>query len=279
LVRAEPGRDHGGVMALGRQLESEQQARLMDLRRWRANYEDQGKAPSSCEAPAREPRAPLYNVTRVCSQTACAKIAKSKPRPQFLTDDGDWEQQQRAEGLTELVAGQFELLRVYDVGDRCFFDCHDRARGRRAHRDRGRQAIRRAHPAARRLLRRGGERVYSGGGRAHALIRRYVDRGVLAVPLPEEEAGDQGCARRRRLEGVSRARAVRSSRCGRRGICRSGEGADDGKHVIAIEGALLLEEDYSSSASRRAHLLGSAGRWVLGRPLAAAGRRATSTRS
>jgi hypothetical protein len=94
----------------------------MDLRLWRANYEDKESSTTVIRSRRGRRERLSYNVTRSCSQTACAKIAKSKPRPQFSTDDGDYEQQQRAEGLTEFVAGQFEMLRVYDTGDRCFFD-------------------------------------------------------------------------------------------------------------------------------------------------------------
>jgi hypothetical protein len=231
------------ILTLGRQLESEQGTRLLDLRLWRANYEDKEQATALVRTRKGRRERLSYNVTRSGSQTACAKIAKSKPRPQFLTDDGDWEQQQRAEGLTELVAGQFELLRVYEVGDRCFFDATI------AHAGVALTGIEDDKPFVARIQPRDvffdeGESVYGDGGARSLLIRRYVDRGVLTHRYPKQKQAIRN-APAAKTEGVSRASCRALVEVWEAWHLPSGEGADDGRHVIAIEGAQLLSEDYS----------------------------------
>jgi hypothetical protein len=48
-----------------------------------------------------------FNLVSSVGDTLVAKIAKSKPRPLFLTSGGDWQQQKRAKGLTKLCDGVF----------------------------------------------------------------------------------------------------------------------------------------------------------------------------
>lgn len=62
------------------------------------------------------------NVVRSCCNTAAAKIAKSKPRPMFLTEDGDYSQQRRAKKLTQYIDGLFYRESVYWKGKRTFLD-------------------------------------------------------------------------------------------------------------------------------------------------------------
>lgn len=62
------------------------------------------------------------NVIKACVDTAAAKIAKNKTRPIFLTDDGDYELQERAKGLTKYCDGLFDASKVYQAGRRMFVD-------------------------------------------------------------------------------------------------------------------------------------------------------------
>ena len=45
------------------------------------------------------------NVVKACIDTAASKIGKMKPRPLFLTSDGDWDAQQRGKKLTKYIEG------------------------------------------------------------------------------------------------------------------------------------------------------------------------------
>ncbi len=51
-----------------------------------------------------------YNVIKSCIDTAASKIAKNKPRPLYLTNDGDWSVQRRGEKLTDFMEGAFDSM-------------------------------------------------------------------------------------------------------------------------------------------------------------------------
>ena len=72
-----------------------------------------------------------FNVVKSCIDTARSKIVKQKPRPFFVTENGDWHLQQKAKRLNQFVLGLFEnigapngLIResLYTIGGECFFD-------------------------------------------------------------------------------------------------------------------------------------------------------------
>lgn len=62
------------------------------------------------------------NVIKSCIDTVTSKIAKSKPRPFFLTDDGNWDQQNRAKKLTYYMDGWFDHTNSYAKNRRVFLD-------------------------------------------------------------------------------------------------------------------------------------------------------------
>lgn len=62
------------------------------------------------------------NVVKSCIDTAASKIAKAKPRPMYLTIDGNWAAQDRAKKRTRYMDGAFEEACVYKHMQRGFTD-------------------------------------------------------------------------------------------------------------------------------------------------------------
>lgn len=62
------------------------------------------------------------NVVKSCIDSATSKIAKNRPRPLFLTNDGNATQQFRAKNLTKYLDGWFDEAEVYDKGTQSFRD-------------------------------------------------------------------------------------------------------------------------------------------------------------
>lgn len=62
------------------------------------------------------------NAAKSCVETAQAKIAKARPRPEFLTTDGDWAQKRRAKKLTQYLDGAFDLACTYEESANVFRD-------------------------------------------------------------------------------------------------------------------------------------------------------------
>lgn len=60
------------------------------------------------------------NVVQSMVDTVESKITKQKPRPYFLTDGGDFSLQRKAEKLTQFVEGQFYASKFYDKARKAF---------------------------------------------------------------------------------------------------------------------------------------------------------------
>ncbi len=73
-------------------------------------------------SPVRDENKLTYNIIKSCVDTAASKIAKNKPKPQFLTDGGNWSQQERAKLLTKYIEGIFYDSNVYEEAQRMFID-------------------------------------------------------------------------------------------------------------------------------------------------------------
>lgn len=62
------------------------------------------------------------NVVKSCVDTAAAKIAKSKPRPQFLGQKGQWNTKKQMQQLQQFIDGVFYQEQAYEKGRRMFKD-------------------------------------------------------------------------------------------------------------------------------------------------------------
>lgn len=63
-----------------------------------------------------------FNVCKACVDTAAAKISKARPRPLFLTENGNFSQQKKAKDLTKYSDGMFYDLKMYQLGKAAFRD-------------------------------------------------------------------------------------------------------------------------------------------------------------
>lgn len=62
------------------------------------------------------------NVIASCIDTVAAKVAKGKPRVEFLTAGGDDDMQQRAQNMTRYIDGCFYDTQLYVAGQQAFVD-------------------------------------------------------------------------------------------------------------------------------------------------------------
>src|ERR1035437_7503797 len=62
------------------------------------------------------------NVIKSCVDTAASKIASNKPRPIFLTENGDFSLKRKAKYLTKYLEGLFDSSKAYYFGQRVFVD-------------------------------------------------------------------------------------------------------------------------------------------------------------
>jgi len=63
-----------------------------------------------------------FNIVQSMVDTAVSKITKNKPKAQFLTQAGNFSEQQRAKKLSKFVEGQFHCTNFYDISNRAFME-------------------------------------------------------------------------------------------------------------------------------------------------------------
>lgn len=59
------------------------------------------------------------NLTQACTDTITSKIGKNNPKVTFLTDNGDYFQQEKAKNLEKYISGQFARLGIYKLATKC----------------------------------------------------------------------------------------------------------------------------------------------------------------
>lgn len=232
---------HESVFSLVSQIETETQPRINSIIEWRAMYEDRRRV-----GEYRKTRV-TFNVARSCTDTAASKIAKHRPRPEFLTTRGDYDAQERAKGLTAYVDGVFDEMDVYRHGQLVFRDaCVGDGGALKVFIKGDRIACERVLP--RELFVDQTDGQYGKPRQIHH--RRRVHRETLAGMFPEKRGYIMTAPQatsyndplfKETITSNSMIWVIESWHL------PSGKGADDGRHVISIENADLLDEGWSKT--------------------------------
>jgi hypothetical protein len=189
--------------------------------------------------------APAVNVVKSCVDTATSKIGKSKPRPMFLTTDGNYRQQNRAKKLTQYMDGQFDMMQIYPQAAAVFRDGGIFGTGVLKFyidKDKGMVSCERVIPEE--ILVDDAEAVYGQPRQIHQ--KKYVSREVLKEMFPKYESKILDAP-------LAFTAAVRQS--GTPDLIRvveswhlpSSKEATDGRHTICIENCTLFSEEYTKS--------------------------------
>lgn len=189
------------------------------------------------------------NVIASCVDTAVAKVTKSRPAPQFVTNGADWKTRRKAEKLTKFGKGMLHQSDAYRVAptiirDACIFGT---GVAKVMEQD-GKIAMERTFPWE--VFVDYLEAVY--GGPRQMFHRRFVDKGVLI-----EAFGDGRGAGERRAAIEMAPEAPRDG-LGRDVTCDqievlecwrlpTGPESKDGRHIIATRKGVLLDEKWERS--------------------------------
>ncbi len=186
------------------------------------------------------------NVIKNMCGAATSKITKTRPKPFFITSGGDYDLQKRAKQLTKFSEGQFYEVGLYDLAPTVFLDACIYGTGiMKIYREEGFIKCERVFPWELMVDQSDGR-----DGRPRQMYQMSpVDKLVLAELFPDHrqkiieaplnyaldyELGDTS------LTGyLSNLIQVREA-----WHLPSGKDAKDGRHVIAIEGCVLLDEEY-----------------------------------
>lgn len=182
-----------------------------------------------------------YNVVQSVIDTVGAKIAKSKPKPLFLTSGGDYRMQRRAKKLNQFVDGIFYENRAYELGAEVFRDACVFGNGIVHVFDHcGRVAFERVMPSEIYV-----DEIEAFYGQPRQLHRvKAVDRAELADAFPsarkliEEVNEAQNPVKEK--SNISDMVTVRQS-----WHLPSGEDATDGKWVISLDSGIVAEGEWT----------------------------------
>lgn len=187
-----------------------------------------------------------YNVVKSCIDTAASKIAKMRPRILALTTDGDWDLQQRAKNLTCYLDGAYSEMDIYNIAPNIFLDAGVFGSGfLKIYNDGNKVKCERVFPTE--LLVDEAEGIYGTPQQLHQL--KYIARDVLLTIYGKDETCRQAIvaaqpASRMALGSNTTADflTVRES-----WHLKSTADANDGRHMLSIDGATLMSEPYDKN--------------------------------
>lgn len=181
------------------------------------------------------------NVCKSAVNTLAAKIAKNKPRPLFLTEDGNFNEQKRAELLTQYTTGQFTQAKTYAQGQIAFVDAAVFGTGAiKIYIEDG--EIKTDRVLIDEILVDDIDGIY--GSPRSLFQRRWVHKEVLAEQFPEHKDAIQNAFDNLRKVGDSALGVSEMIYVVEGWHLPSGKG-NDGLHAIAIDGAVLFQEKYT----------------------------------
>jgi hypothetical protein len=193
-----------------------------------------------------------YNVCRSAVDTLQAKIAKHRPLPQVLTQRGSWKNQKRARKMTQFLEGEFYRQRVFETtAPDILRDALIFGRGiLKVWTEKGKILTERGHPWE--YFVDPWDARY--GEPRNLYHNRSVDRGMLIDRFARTESGG---TRRSVVDAIEKAgrftvgndnsEIATSSTVDRVDVLEawhlpSSPDAKDGRHVVVIQGATLLDE-------------------------------------
>lgn len=193
------------------------------------------------------------NVVKSCVDTAASKIAQAKPKPLFLTEDGNFSLKRKAKQLTQYIEGQFDEMKMYTVGQKVFTDaCVFGTGAMKIYIDPGDKKIKAERVLIDEILVDDVEGMY--GNPPNLYQRKFYNRDVLIGMFPDKEEKIRAAATALRGDVPSQSTAdnvVVLEGWHLPTYCEDETDDDgvttkktDGKHVICIDQCVLFEEDY-----------------------------------
>ena len=187
---------------------------------------------------------PTMNVVQSCVDTLVSRLTQSRPRPIFLTDNGDYKARNLAKQLNQFVMGEFYRTKAYDLGTQALRDAAVLGPGCLKVYEGQDKKVQIERVLFTELLVDPNDGLYGEPRQMYQL--KLVDREVLAEMFPEKVNDIM------RAEQAYPDTAGDSSKTASDQVMviegwhlPSGPEAGDGRHVIACTNVTLLDEEYN----------------------------------
>jgi hypothetical protein len=187
---------------------------------------------------------PTFNLIQSSIDTLVSRITQSRPKPVFLTDNGDYKQRNLAKKLNNFIQGEFYQTKTYDKTTQIFRDALITGTGC-AHVYEGLDGrIEMERVLLTELLTDPNEGMYGEPRRLYRM--KLMDREVLLANFPDKKSIIEGAANAYPDNSADQAKTVADLVMVVEGwSLPSGKETNDGKHVIACSAGSLVDEDYN----------------------------------
>lgn len=189
------------------------------------------------------------NVIRAIIDTADAKMSKNEPLPTFLTDGGDWSEQRNAEKLNKFIKGLFSYAEVWKVGRQAKRDSMIFGTGvikvLEGLDNKGRPCVQVERVLPSEIVVDTQDGIYGNPRQMHHV--KFIHRDVLKQMFPgkEKEIDDaEDCVVSDVAFGTGK-KVANMVRVAESWHLPSGPNAKDGKRVITISSATMLNEAWN----------------------------------
>ena len=203
------------------------------------SYRDLGRGGMMQRAKTSAKNRVTLNIIQSMCDTVTARVAKAKPMATYLTSGGDWEMQRKAKRLTKFTSGQFYGSKIYEVAPKVFLDACVFGTGvMKIFEHDGEIKCERVFPDE--IVVDDLEARY--GNPRQMFQRKVVDKQVLASLFPEfaEDIHNASSVE----DDDTLYRASEQIECIEAWHLPSSKDAKDGRHVIAIENATLMDDSW-----------------------------------
>ncbi len=186
---------------------------------------------------------PTMNVVQSCVDTLVSRISQSRPRPVFLTDNGDYKQRNLAKQLNNFINGEFYQIKAHKLGVIMLRDAAVLGTGCLKVFETSDKRVGLERKLLTELLVDFNEAMYGECRQMYEM--RLVDRDVLADYFPKYKS-EIAKAEQAYPDNSDEATKTVSDQVMVVEAWRlpSGKDAKDGMHVIACSSGLILEEPW-----------------------------------
>jgi len=184
---------------------------------------------------------PSLNIVHSMCTTVTSRITKSRPRATFLTSGGNWTEKRKAKLLDKFVAGQFYETGIYNVASRVFLDATVFGTGvMKIYEQGGRVKIDRVFPNE--VIVDDAEALY--GEPRQLFQRKFISRQVMVANYPSRKKEILTASTSESDYDRAKTSAQEQLEVIEAWHLPSGPDAGDGRHIICIDNATLLDEPY-----------------------------------
>ena len=187
----------------------------------------------------------VLNVVQNILETLTSRICTGRPRPRFITRDGNWKEKRRAQRLDQYIQGVFQKCKVYQETTKAFKDagwtgtgfvkvCEDPTAP-------GEILVERVFPLE---ILVDQQACFQGAAPRTIYQRKWVAAEVLRASYPEHDAAIDECRSADKEYTDTSVIATDLVMVVEAWHLPSSESAKDGRHVICIDKATLLDEGW-----------------------------------